>query len=101
MEETKEIRRERLIMIVNLHPVSEYYAENSKVLNLSSIAKKIKVYEAEIWNQTMQHLCSLSEITLPHNSGPSNSGVGGANHADILQGRMPQNGRFKNLVKIN
>uniref|UniRef100_A0A336KLD0 CSON006322 protein n=1 Tax=Culicoides sonorensis TaxID=179676 RepID=A0A336KLD0_CULSO len=60
--------RERLSMIVNLLPITEYFDENLNVLSFSSIAKQIHVRKAETRmakRQSMRFSFSINALTSP------------------------------------
>lgn len=60
--------RERLTMIVNLLPVSEYFDENLNVLAFSSIAKQIHIRKADTRmakRQSMKFSFSMNGLTSP------------------------------------
>ncbi|XP_063705345.1 kinesin-like protein subito [Culicoides brevitarsis] len=60
--------RERLTMIVNLLPITEYYDENMNVLAFSSIAKQIHVRKPETRmakRQSMRFSYSINAFTSP------------------------------------
>lgn len=60
--------RERLTMIVNLLPVSEYFDENLNVLAFSSIAKQIHIRKAETRmakRHSMRFSLSINALTSP------------------------------------